>query len=99
MNKHITIRDLQKISAKAIAALDGATPITSGDTTVAILTPLKKTNIKKLRKVLLEAERLAKGRDRAADDAALRKLGIEVDKTDWSFAARRSSRRKTKAAK
>ncbi len=99
MNKRITIRDLQKISTEAIAALDGATPITSGDTTVAILTPLKKADIGALRKVLLDAERLARGRDRAADDAALRKAGIDVDETDWSFAARRPSKRKPKAAK
>lgn len=99
MNKRITIRDLQKISTETIAALDGATPITSGDTTVAILTPLKKTDLPKLRKALLEAERLAAKRDRAADDAALRALGIPMDKTDWSYAARRSSRRKAKAAK
>lgn len=99
MNKRITIRDLQKISTEAIAALDGATPITSGDTTVAILTPLKKADIKTLRKVLLDAERLALGRDRAADDAALRRAGIAVDETDWSFAARRPSKRKAKAAK
>lgn len=99
MTKRITIRDLQKISTEAIAALDGATPITSGDTTVAILTPLKKADIKTLRKVLLDAERLAQGRDRAADDAALRRVGIRVDETDWSFAARRPSKRRAKAAK
>jgi hypothetical protein len=99
MNKRITIRDLQKISTEAIAALDGSTPITSGDTVVAILTPLKKPDIGALRKVLLHAERLARGRDRAADDAALRKAGIHVDETDWSFAAQRRSKRKPKAAK
>ena len=80
------------MSSETIAALDGATPVKSGDTTVAILTPLKRANLKKLRKVLLEAERVAKGRNRAAEDAALEALGVTVDKTDWSFAARRKTK-------
>lgn len=95
MNKRITIRDLQKISTETIAGLDGGTPVTSGETTVAILTPLKKANLTRLRKALLKAERLAHGRDPKAEDALLRKLGIAVDKTDWSFAGRR----RTKARK
>lgn len=99
MNKRITIRDLQKISSETIAALDGPTPITSGDTTVAILTPLKKTDMRKLRKALLDAERLAAKRDRAADEAAMEASGVPVDKTDWSYAARRSRARKAKATK
>lgn len=92
MNKRITIRDLQKISTETIAGLDGGTPVTSGETTVAILTPLKKANLTRLRKTLLKAERLARGRDPGAEDALLQKLGIAVDKTDWSFAARRKAK-------
>lgn len=92
MNKRITIRDLQKISTETIAGLEGGTPVTSGETTVAILTPLKTANLARLRKTLLKAERLAQERDPKAEDALLRKLGITVDKTDWSFAARRKAK-------
>ena len=93
MNKRITIRDLQKISTEAIAALDGATPITSGDTTVAILMPLKMANKERLRKVVSRAAAWAKGRNAAADDAALATSG-PVDKTNWSAATVKDLRRK-----
>ena len=99
MNKRITMRELQTLSADKIEALEGSTPVKSGERTVAILTPLKKADMERLTKVLLKAERLAKKRDHAADDAALRALGIEVDETDWSFAAMRRSQRKRKPAK
>lgn len=99
MNRRITIRELQTMSTEKIEALEGGTPVKSGGRTVAILTPVKKANLKRLKKALLEAERLGKGRDRAADNAALKALGIEVDKTDWSFATVKRSRRKTKPAK
>lgn len=87
------------MSADKIEALKDGTPVKSGERTVAILTPVKKVDLKRLRKGLLEAERLAKTRDRAAENAALRALGVEVDGTDWSFAARKRSRRKSKRTK
>jgi hypothetical protein len=99
MNRRISIRELQTMSTEKIEALDGGTPIKSGERTIAILTPIKRANLKRLTKTLLETERLAKKRDRAADDAALRALGIAVDKTDWSFAAMRQARRKAKRSK
>jgi hypothetical protein len=85
---HISIRDLQKISGEAIAALPGPTPVKSGDRTVALLIPLKAVDPDRLAAVLMRAEALAKGRDVAADDAALAEMG--VDPTDWSVEAVRA---------
>lgn len=82
---HISIRDLQKISGKAISELPGTTPVKSGDRTIALLVPLKRANMDRLRTTLAKAERLAKGRDPKEDDAALKKMG--VDPTNWSVAA------------
>lgn len=82
---HISIRDLQKMSSETIAALPGPTPVKSGDLTVAILTPLKRADIERLRAFAEQAEALAKSRDRAADDAALEREGI--DTTDWTIEA------------
>lgn len=83
---HISIRDLQKISGEAIGALPGPTPVKSGDRTVGLLIPLKAVDADRLAVVLARAERLAKRRDVAADDAALAEFG-EVDPVDWSVAA------------
>lgn len=82
---HISIRDLQKMSSETIAALPGPTPVKSGNVTVAILTPLRKPDIERLRALAEEAEARAKTRDRAADDAALEREGI--DTTDWTIEA------------
>ena len=79
---HISIRDLQKISGEAIGALPGPTPVKSGERTVGLLIPLKATDPDRLAAVLGRAERLAKGRDTAADDAALAGFG-DVDPVDW----------------
>jgi hypothetical protein len=98
MNKHITIRDLQKISARTISKLDWPTPIKVGDETIGAIFPLKKTDPKKMRAVLLRIEKLAKKRDMAADDAALEQFG-PVDKTDWSFAATKRTKRRKKRQK
>jgi hypothetical protein len=46
--KPLSIRDLQKISAAAIARLPGPVAVRSGDDTVAILTPLKKADPKRI---------------------------------------------------
>ncbi len=82
---HISIRDLQKISGKAISELPGTTPVKSGDRTIALLIPLKRANMDRLRATLARAEKLAKGRDSKEDDAALKGMG--VDPTNWSVAA------------
>ena len=83
---HISIRDLQKISGEAIGALPGPTPVKSGDRTVGLLIPLKAADPDRLLAVLVRAEALAKGRDPAADDAALAAFG-DVDPIDWSVEA------------
>ena len=80
---HISIRDLQKLSAKTIGALPGPATVESGGRTVALLVPLKAADPDRLVAVLTRAEALAKGRDPAADDAALAPFG-EVDPVDWS---------------
>lgn len=87
---HISIRDLQRISGETIGALPGPTPVKSGDRTVGLLIPLKTADPDRLAAVLARAEALAKGRDPAADDAALAAMG--VDPTDWSIEAVRALR-------
>ena len=86
---YISIRDLQKISGETIGALPGPTPVKSGDRTVGLLVPLKAADPDRLAAVLARAEALAKGRDPAADDAALAPFG-EVDPVDWSLEAVRA---------
>jgi hypothetical protein len=86
---HISIRDLQKLSGETIGALPGPTPVKSGDRTVGLLVPLKAADPDRLAAVLARAEALAKGRDSAADDAALAPFG-EVDPVDWSVEAVRA---------
>src|SRR6267154_2764019 len=86
---HISLRDLQKISGEAIGALPGPTPVKSGDRTVGLLVPLKTADPDRLAAVLVQAEALAKGRNPAADDAALARFG-EVDPVDWSVEAVRA---------
>jgi len=86
---HISIRDLQKLSGETIAALPGPTAVKSGDRTVGLLVPLKAAAPDRLAAVLARAEALARGRDPAADDAALSAYG-EVDPVDWSIEAVRA---------
>ena len=88
MNR-ISIRDLQKISGETIGSLPGPTAVKSGDRTVGLLVPLKAADPDRLAAVLTRAEALAKGRDPAADDAALAPFG-EVDPVDWSVEAVRA---------
>jgi hypothetical protein len=80
---YLGIRDLQKISGEAIAALSGPTPIKSGNRTVGILIPLRRANLTRLSETLARAEVLSRGRDPTTDDEALREFG-EIDPTDWS---------------
>jgi hypothetical protein len=42
---YLSIRDLQKISADAIGALPGPTPVKSGNRTVGLLVPLKAADL------------------------------------------------------
>ena len=86
---HISIRDLQKLSAETIGGLPGPTTVKSGGRTVALLLPLKAADPDRLAAVLTRAEVLAKGRDPTADDAALAPFG-EVDPVDWSVEAVRA---------
>lgn len=93
---HISIRDLQKISGEAIGALAGPTPVKSGERTVGLLIPMKSADPDRLAAVLKRAAALARGRDAAADDAALAAFGA-VDPVDWSVAAVKALTRKSKA--
>jgi hypothetical protein len=86
---HISIRDLQKLSGETIGALPGPTAVKSGDRTVGLLVPLKAADADRLAAVLARAEALAKGRDAAADGAALAPFG-EVGPVDWSVEAVRA---------
>lgn len=83
---HISIRDLQKLSAEKIGALPGPTAVKSGDRTVGLLIPVKAADRERLAAVLAEAEALAKQRDPKEDDALLARFD-DVDPTDWSIAA------------
>lgn len=87
---HISIRELQKISAEAIVNLPGATAVKSGARTVGLLIPLRKPNVDKLAEVLARAEELARDRDPKADDAALAAFG-DVDLTNWTKEAVRAA--------
>jgi len=80
---HITIRGLTKISAAAIESLPGATPVKSGNRTVALLLPIKPANRARLLATEKRAKALARGRDPARDNAALSVYG-EVDPRDYS---------------
>ncbi|MGE0008872.1 MAG: hypothetical protein AB7S92_25245 [Parvibaculaceae bacterium] len=86
---HISIRDLQKLSGEKIQALPGPTAVKSGDRTVGLLIPLKAADPDRMAAILMRAEALAKGRDHAADDAALAQFG-DVDPVNWSVEAVRA---------
>lgn len=85
----IGIRELQKISGEAIGALEGPTAIKSGARTVGLLIPLKSADPDRLAAVLARADKLARSRDAAQDDAALAAYG-PVDPVDWSIEAVRA---------
>ena len=76
----ITMRELQKMSARTIAALPRAVPIRSGTETVAILTPLKKASpelIAQVAAILAEAEAQRTDEERAAIAEIMREIGEE----------------------
>jgi hypothetical protein len=79
--KHISIRDLQKMSERAILALPGATRIQSGDRPIALLVPFKKAAPAKVDRFLaaVSATReaaLRAGVDEDAEDRTLAKMGM-----------------------
>lgn len=82
MNR-VSIRDLQRLS--------GADCGEVGRPDRWLLVPLKAADPDRLAAVLAHAEALAKGRNPAADDAALAPFG-EVDPVDWSVEAVRALR-------
>ena len=82
---HLSIRDLRKISGEAISALPGPVAIKSRGRTIALLTPFKRSDPEKLAEVLARADALARERDPAEDDEALKAMG--VDPTNWSAEA------------
>ena len=97
MGRHLSIRDLQKISGETIQNLPGTTAITSGGRTIALLTPLKKPDLAKLKEALDLAEALAKQREPVEDERFLRDIG--ADPTNWTeeaIAALRAARRETR---
>lgn len=71
------------ISGERISALPGPTAVKSGNRTVALLIPVRPIDRQQLDSVLMRAEALAKGRDPAADDAALAAFG-DVDPNNWT---------------
>ena len=82
---HLSIRDLQKISGEAIEKLPGVTAITSGGRTIALLTPLRKPDPKRLRAWAEKVEAMAKERDPDEDTRFLIEIG--ADPTHWTLEA------------
>ena len=80
---HLSIRDLQKISGKAISDLPGATAIKSGNRTIGMLIPYKRANLERLEAALARADELAKERNPRKDDEALRAFG-DVDPMNYT---------------
>ncbi len=79
---HLGIRDLQKISAEAISALPGPTPIRSGARTVGLMIPFRKADPERLAATLDRIEALARLRDASEEEAFLEACG--ADPTIWS---------------
>ena len=80
MTTSITMRELQKISAGAIAALPHVVPIRSGNQTVAFLVPLKKAPPELLHRAaeIWEQERATRTPEQQAIyDEYLREIGEE----------------------
>ncbi|HAH09531.1 MAG TPA: hypothetical protein DCL54_12885 [Alphaproteobacteria bacterium] len=79
--KYISIRDLQKMSERAILALPGATRIQSGDRAIGLLIPFRKADPAKVKDFVrkVKAARIAAlkaGIDEAAEDRLLAKFGV-----------------------
>jgi hypothetical protein len=101
--KHISIRELQKMSERSILALPGATRIQSGDRAIGLLIPFKKPDPEKVKRFLTSvaaarAAALKAGADEAAEDRALAKYGpVEpLDPPEPVITAKRSIKRPRK---
>lgn len=80
MTKSITMRELQKISASAIAALPHVVPVRSDGQTVAFLVPLKKAPPDLLQRAAELSEQELAARtpgQQAVYDEYLREIGEE----------------------
>lgn len=100
--KYISIRDLQKMSERAILALPGATRIQSGDRAIGLLIPLRKPDPEQVKKFVRQvsahrAAALNAGLDEAAEDRILAKYG-PVEPMDPSPAKPRSKALRAGAA-
>jgi hypothetical protein len=84
----IDIRDLRKLTGKAISALPGLTAIKADGQTIGFLTPIRRLAPERLKAVLSEIDTLAAERDPEADTAFLVAEGI--DPTDWNAEAVRA---------
>ncbi|MCW8087560.1 hypothetical protein [Sabulicella glaciei] len=73
----ISMRELQRISAATIAALPGATPIKSGDETVALLVPIPKADPARVRSFLedLKGDQVSRT---ASEEAAITEFLTEI---------------------
>jgi len=80
MTRAISMRELQKLSAGAIQALQHPVPIKNGTATVGILVPVHSASKDYLRKVLADIDAAAAARtpsENAAVDKLLAERGIE----------------------
>lgn len=78
--KSISMRDLQKISAKTIQSLPHPVPIKSGTATVGVLMPLQRSNQDGLRRLLEQVDRATAAytpEQTAAIDAIALERGID----------------------
>lgn len=76
----ISMRQLQKMSARAIRALPHAVPIKSGTATVGVLMPVTVPTPERLREVLAQIDDTTKSRtpeEQAAVNALLAERGID----------------------
>jgi hypothetical protein len=72
--RHITMRDLQKISAGAIQALPHPLPIKSGSATIGLLVPMREADLAQIRKAEKLAAEAAQSRGDEANARIIRML-------------------------
>ena len=78
--KSISMRDLQKISAKTIQSLPHAVPIKSGTATIALLLPMQRCNQDGLRRLIEQVDRASTAytsEEKAGIDAIALERGID----------------------
>ncbi len=74
----ISMRELQKMSAAKIRAMDRPMPIKSGNETVGMLMPVKRPSVEKLREIEERAQKLAQLRS-PEENAAIERFLNERD--------------------